>query len=106
MLFIFRNSRIYIGCSLTDGLSTSAIEAASQGAAVFQTDSSSLIEHVEKGLDVCLINLYNLDASMDTFINILNDDKLYKDIAINNLGYIRKNFSYDINKLDLKEIYK
>jgi glycosyltransferase involved in cell wall biosynthesis len=106
MFFLFRNSRIYIGCSLTDGLSTSAVEAASQGAAVFQTDSSSIGEHVEKGLEVCLINLYNLDASMDTFINILNDDKLYKEIAINNLDYIRKNFSYDINKLDLKEIYK
>lgn len=105
MLTLYKNARLYIGCSLTEGLSTSAIEAASQGAVFFQTDSSSIAEHLERGLKGFLVDLYNLDASMEYLQKVIDDDNFYESIAKSNLEYLIENFSFDRNKLKLKKLY-
>ena len=105
MLILYKNARLYVGCSLTEGLSTSAIEAASQGAIFFQTDSSSIGEHLERGLKGFLVDLYNLNSSMEYLQKVIDDDNFYASIAKSNLEYIINNFSFDRNKFELKKLY-
>jgi glycosyltransferase involved in cell wall biosynthesis len=54
---IFLNSRIYIGCSISDGISTSFLEALIYGAYPIQTDTSCANEWVEKGIKASLVSL-------------------------------------------------
>jgi len=50
ILDLFSRSRLYIGVSLSDGLSTSSIEAMSMGAFPIQSDTSCSSEWFEEGL--------------------------------------------------------
>jgi hypothetical protein len=56
MLALMGQARIYIGLSKTDGISTSAIEALSQGAFPIQTSTSCLSEWVRDGVTGKLIS--------------------------------------------------
>jgi hypothetical protein len=56
MLALMGQARIYLGLSKTDGISTSAIEALSQGAFPIQTSTSCLSEWVQDGLTGKLIS--------------------------------------------------
>lgn len=47
MLELFKNSRIYLGVSATDGISTSALEAAAHGAFVIQSGTSCVMEYLQ-----------------------------------------------------------
>ncbi len=54
---IFANSRIYIGCSISDGISTSFLEALAKGVYPIQTNSSCANEWIDKGVIASLIPL-------------------------------------------------
>jgi hypothetical protein len=54
---IFSNSRIYIGCSISDGISTSFLEALTKGVYPIQTNTSCAGEWIDNGAVASLINL-------------------------------------------------
>jgi glycosyltransferase involved in cell wall biosynthesis len=58
---IFANSRVYIGCSISDGVSTSFLEALTKGVYPIQTNTSCAGEWVDKGVIASLVPL-NLDS--------------------------------------------
>ena len=58
---IFANSRVYIGCSISDGVSTSFLEALTKGVYPIQTNTSCAGEWVDKGAIASLVPL-NLDS--------------------------------------------
>lgn len=49
MVDLLARSKIYVGASKTDGVSTSALEALNQGALPVQTDTSCIWQIVEHG---------------------------------------------------------
>ena len=55
--YIFEKSRIYIGCSISDGISTSFLEALAKGVYPIQTNTSCAGEWIEKGAVASSINL-------------------------------------------------
>lgn len=57
MINLFKRARIYIGCSLSDGISTSFLEALSFGVYPIQTNTSCANEWVEKGVYASLVSL-------------------------------------------------
>jgi hypothetical protein len=57
MLHEFQKSRIYIGCSESDGVSTSFLEALTTGTYPIQTGTSCANEWVLKGVNASVINL-------------------------------------------------
>jgi glycosyltransferase involved in cell wall biosynthesis len=57
LMDLFRRARIYLGCSLSDGISTSFLEALSHGVYPIQTDTSCANEWVEKGIHASLVSL-------------------------------------------------
>jgi glycosyltransferase involved in cell wall biosynthesis len=57
MLSYFKNAKIYLGISRSDGISTSFLEALSYGAYPIQSNSSCANEWVDKGIQCTLVDL-------------------------------------------------
>jgi glycosyltransferase involved in cell wall biosynthesis len=72
---IFQNSRVYIGCSVSDGISTSFLESLVSGAYPIQTDSSCASEWVTSGAIASVIPL-DLEILNRELRRALSDDEL------------------------------
>jgi glycosyltransferase involved in cell wall biosynthesis len=57
LMDLFNRARIYLGCSVSDGISTSFLEALSHGVYPIQTNTSCANEWVEKGIHASLVSL-------------------------------------------------
>jgi hypothetical protein len=72
---IFQSSRVYIGCSISDGISTSFLESLVSGAYPIQTDSSCASEWVASGALASVIPL-DLEVLSKELRRALSDDEL------------------------------
>ena len=70
---IFANSRIYIGCSISDGISTSFLEALCNGVYPIQTNTSCAGEWLSRGAIASLINLEEIELERELFKAALDD---------------------------------
>jgi hypothetical protein len=86
----FSQSRVYIGCSKSDGISTSFLESLVTGAYPIQSNTSCAGEWIKKGV-IC--SLVNLDAKevLREVSKALTDNKLVNNAALANLE-VAKNF--------------
>lgn len=71
----FSKSRIYIGCSISDGISTSFLEALAHGTYPIQTNTSCAGEWIKKGFIGKLIDL-NSDQVFEAIQQALWDNRL------------------------------
>jgi len=81
---IFAMSRIYIGCSISDGISTSFLEAIAKGVYPIQTTTSCAGEWIDKGVVASLINL-DIDQLSEALNLAVSDDKVVDFAAKKNL---------------------
>ena len=81
---IFATSRIYIGCSISDGISTSFLEALTKGVYPIQTNTSCAGEWIEQGAVASLIDL-DIDHLEEALHFAINDDKAVDFAAEKNL---------------------
>ena len=72
---LFSQSRIYIGCSISDGISTSFLEALVAGSYPIQTNTSCANEWVSKGVKASLVDL-NIDELTEAIDLAICDDSL------------------------------
>jgi hypothetical protein len=78
---IFGISKIYIGCSISDGISTSFLEALVKGVYPIQTNTSCANEWVEKGAIASLVPLDSHHISK-TLLSLIKDPE-YIETAVN-----------------------
>lgn len=97
MLNQFKASRIYIGCSVSDGISTSFLEALVNGAYPIQTGTSCANEWVQKGASASIVRLVpaELQAAIE---NSLSDDQLVDQAAIKNRLLAERELSSQVIK--------
>lgn len=97
MLNQFKASRIYIGCSESDGISTSFLEALVNGAYAIQTGTSCANEWVQKGASASIVRLVpaELQAAIE---NSLSDDQLVDQAAIKNRLLAERELSSQVIK--------
>jgi hypothetical protein len=96
VLAIMRRSVEYIGLSKSDGISTSMIEAMSQGAVPIQSDSSCGSEWLENGRDGFLVHYADVNA-VSVALTLLLSDKVFVDAAqIRNYETIAKRYEKTI----------
>jgi glycosyltransferase involved in cell wall biosynthesis len=76
VLGIFAKSRIYIGLSMSDGISTSLLEAMSMGAFPIQTNTSCADEWVVDGMTGILIREINSETVSNAMLKALIDNEL------------------------------
>ena len=86
---IFSNSRIYVGCSISDGISTSFLEALTKGVYPIQTNTSCAGEWIDKGAIASLINL-DIDQLGEALNLAATDNKVVDFAAKKNLEVANK----------------
>lgn len=83
LMDLFNRARIYLGCSVSDGISTSFLEALSHGVYPIQTNTSCANEWVEKGIHASLVPLDVDQISSELLGRATNWKSLEKLVAHN-----------------------
>jgi hypothetical protein len=99
----FSISKIYIGASKSDGISTSFLEALVLGAYPIQTNTSGGDEWVDKGFKAHLI-----ETSVDAIFNALMEIDLFgnlEDIRIENKNLALQYLDYKVVQRDSLVFY-
>jgi len=102
---IFRESRIYIGCSISDGISTSFLESLVSGTYPIQTNSSCANEWVAKGAIASIIPL-DADVLLDDLRQALSDDELVDLAQIVNLKLSSELLAFEVIKSLALQFYE
>ena len=102
---IFEESRIYIGCSVSDGISTSFLEALAKGVYPIQTNTSCAGEWIDKGIRASLIDL-NIKQLDEALRFATNDDKAIDFAGKNNLEVASKLLATSNISSIAQEFYK
>ena len=104
MLREFQKSRIYIGCSESDGVSTSFLEALTTGAYPIQTGTSCANEWVMKGAVASIVEL--TESSLSSAIReALIGDSLIDNASRINSGISKKYLSKEVIALSAQQFY-
>jgi glycosyltransferase involved in cell wall biosynthesis len=95
MLKEFLRSRVYIGCSISDGISTSFIEALICGTFPIQTDTSCANEWADKG---AIASIVPLDSSrvMNAVVEALENNQLVDHSSMKNQEIAMKYLSKEV----------
>jgi glycosyltransferase involved in cell wall biosynthesis len=97
VLAIMRRSIAYIGLSKSDGISTSMIEAMSQGAIPIQSDTSCANEWISNGQDGFLVSFDDWQAVANGLRQIITDQEFVSNARATNYQTMRER--YDSNRL-------
>ena len=98
----FSKSRIYIGASISDGLSTSAIDAVNSFVFPIQSDSSTLNEILNE--PKCIFNLNKKGDLKIKLINALDDKDIYSKVRKNH-SIINKHYNKKYYLMIFKKLY-
>ena len=100
LLEIFSQAKIYIGASISDGISTSFLEALYYGAYPIQTNTSCANEWIMKGYKGSVVSLELIENEVFKILN--NPKRLTKSIQ-HNMKMAKKDLSFDyIRQIALK----
>ena len=106
MLGLFQDSRIYVGLSVTDGISTSLLEAMATGSFPIQTASSCANEWVEDGKSAFLIDDISASKVAEKLSRALSDDPLVNKAQEINVETILNKANFDQIKSKAQEFYR
>lgn len=95
ILHQFAQSRIYVGCSESDGISTSFIESLIYGAYPIQTDTSCANEWIRRGAKGSIVPL-DSSALLDEICRALRDDNLVNTVSALNFEIAKKFLSEEV----------
>jgi hypothetical protein len=102
---IFETSRIYIGCSVSDGISTSFLEALAKGVYPIQTNTSCAEEWINKGAIGSIVHLDELKIGKALELAI-RDDNLVNQAAQVNLKVLGLHANRALVKESALQFYK
>ncbi len=88
LMGLFKKAKIYLGCSESDGISTSFLEAISNGVYPIQTTTSCADEWVAKGITASLVPL-DQETISEELIRIAFNWNNVKNDTVNNLRIAR-----------------
>ena len=104
MLSEFSKSRIYIGCSESDGISTSFIESLIHGTYPIQTSTSCANEWVDRGVSASIIGL-DVNSLLNEVQNALDNDKMVEAAAIVNFEVALRFLAREVVKSEALRFY-
>jgi glycosyltransferase involved in cell wall biosynthesis len=106
MLHLFSKARIYIGVSLSDGISTSMLEAMAMGAFPIQTNTSCCEEWISDGITGFSIPPDNVELIADRIRQAITDDSLISRAYEMNWNTISLRLDKDVIKSKAAGYYK
>ena len=105
VLDIFGKARIYVGLSLSDGISTSLLEAMSMGAFPIQTSTSCADEWIIPGKSGVLIRNLNADEVLSAMKLALDNDALVDEAVEINREALKSKANAEALKQSAKAFY-
>ena len=102
----FREARVYLGLSISDGLSTSMVEAMSNGAFPIQSENSSAPQFLKNWISGGVVNPWRIDEIMDLLSAALFDDELVDRASTINLNTLKNKFQWDVGLKKLAALYE
>jgi glycosyltransferase involved in cell wall biosynthesis len=102
---IFRRSRLYIGMSISDGLSTSMVEAMEAGTFPIQSPNSAAGDFLEDKKSGFIVDPWNIDGLRESIRMALTDDNLVDDAARINSTKLASHYSYLEGVRKIKSLY-
>jgi glycosyltransferase involved in cell wall biosynthesis len=94
LLRIFSKSKVYIGCSVSDGISTSFLEALAESVYPIQTNTSCAGEWLRKGVVASLIHLDTAELELE-LCRVISEKELIDFAVKTNLEIAIQNLSFD-----------
>ena len=104
VLDLFRKSRIYVGVSLSDAISTSLLEAMVTGAFPIQTNTSCADEWIIDDLSGCIVSP-SVDSVKNALLRALSDNNLVDTAAKLNSETARARLNAESIQSKLKDFY-
>ena len=105
MLSVFSRSRVHIGFSVSDGISTAFLESLCTGAYPIQTNTSCANEWVKLGVIASIVDL-DQDSVLDQIILALTDNELVDRASKQNLKVANQYLEYKVVQKKALEFYK
>lgn len=102
----FGRSRVYIGLSISDAVSTSMLEAVTMGAFPIQSDTACTDEWVQDGQTALIVPPEDVDAVAQALRRALTDDVLVDRAAALNADVARDRLDRRLIKPQVVEIYQ
>jgi glycosyltransferase involved in cell wall biosynthesis len=98
-------SRIYVGCSASDGVSTSFLESLIAGAYPIQTSTSCASEWVSRGA-ICSIVPLDTNQVLQSIRQALQNDQLVDGASETNFKIAQKYLNYEVIKEEALKFYR
>jgi glycosyltransferase involved in cell wall biosynthesis len=105
LLEYFKEARIYLGLSISDGLSTSMVEAMSCGAFPIQSQNSSAPEFLTHGVTGGVVDPWNIEEITNMLKIALTRDELVNQAALVNRRVITDKYNWEVGLVKLAEVY-
>lgn len=105
LLAEFAKSRIYIGLSTSDGLSTSMVEAMSVGCFPIQSENSAASLFLDENKSGFIVQPWGIDAIAERIKISLENDKLVDDAVEINLQTLRREYSHPKGVEIVRKLY-
>jgi glycosyltransferase involved in cell wall biosynthesis len=102
---IFRRSRLYIGMSISDGLSTSMVEAMAAGTFPIQSPNSAAGDFIEDKKSGFIVDPWNIGGLREAIRMALTDNNLVDDAVGVNLAKLASHYSYSVGVNKIKSLY-
>jgi glycosyltransferase involved in cell wall biosynthesis len=101
----FQNSRVYIGLSTTDGLSTSMVEAMGSGCFPIQSENSAASLFLTHGVSGFIVNPWEIDDLSESISIALSDDFLVDSAVDINTQILLQKYNYEEGLELIKVLY-
>jgi glycosyltransferase involved in cell wall biosynthesis len=102
----FGKARIYLGISISDGISTSVLEAMAMGAFPIQTDTSCCEEWFVDGTTGFAVPPDDFETICARFGTALTDDTLVDSAAVANLEIIKSRLAAEVLHSQMRNFYR
>lgn len=102
----FKEARVYLGLAISDGLSTSMVEAMIYGAFPIQSQNSAAPQLLVNGLSGGVVDPWSIQEVTNLLKIALTNDDLVDQAAISNSQIIADKYSWDIGLSKLAEVYE
>jgi glycosyltransferase involved in cell wall biosynthesis len=101
----FKETRIYIGLSETDGLSTSMVESMEYGAFPIQSENSAANSFIEHGTSGFIVDPWDLPAITQAIKIAIAENDLVDKAAVLNSKKIAELYDWNMGVNTLRNLY-
>jgi glycosyltransferase involved in cell wall biosynthesis len=102
----FSQARLYVGLAISDGLSTSMVEAMAGGAFPIQSINSAARVFIKDGVSGFIVNPWEVNTIAQRIDQALNNDRLVDDAMTLNIRTLENKYNYEYGIAQIRSLYE